>query len=602
MRDSNDVNDATDVIIIGSGPSGAQAAAALVEAGVRVLMLDYGNVDETYAPAIPEKPFSLLRRTDPEQHRYFLGERFEGVPFGRVRVGAQLTPPRLHVSADVERLMPVAAGTFGATESLALGGLGAAWGAGAFPFSDAELAAMPLTRGELQPHYEAVAERIGVSGARDDLRPFYGDLENLQDALPLDTCAERVMEAYARRREDLNRRGFTMGRPWLAACSREHRGRGPHPLHDMDFWTDSRKAVYRPQWTIDELKERDNFTYVPRRFVTRFKETQDGSGSGSNDSSDKNSVNGSVEVHTRHADDQSGEIYRARAVVLAAGTMSTARIALRSLGLYETRRPLVCNTYTYVPMINLGMLGRRCEDARHSLSQLSAILTPEASGVSPAGSSSGSPAGSSSASPAGSPPGVVQGQMYSYRSLLTFKLLKEAPLPVKEAMRVMRVLTPLFAILGIHHEDRPTAGKYLRLVHDDGNAHGDRPGDHPPDGQVDWPSDRLEIHYEIDDAETAVQRRNERRMMSGFRRLGCWPIKAVRPGHGSSIHYGGTFPMDGSGDELTCDADGRLIGTRSVYLADGSVLPFLPAKGLTFTIMALADRLGKRLARKLKAT
>src|SRR4029077_11818901 len=33
----------TDVIVVGSGPGGTNAAARLVEAGCRVLMLDYGN-------------------------------------------------------------------------------------------------------------------------------------------------------------------------------------------------------------------------------------------------------------------------------------------------------------------------------------------------------------------------------------------------------------------------------------------------------------------------------------------------------------------------------------------------------------------------------
>ena len=39
--------------------------------------------------------------------------------------------------------------------------------------------------------------------------------------------------------------------------------------------------------------------------------------------------------------------------------------------------------------------------------------------------------------------------------------------------------------------------------------------------------------------------------------------------------------------------------TLIVYLADGSVFPWLPAKGLTFTLMACADRVGSRLASRL---
>ena len=65
------------------------------------------------------------------------------------------------------------------------------------------------------------------------------------------------------------------------------------------------------------------------------------------------------------------------------------------------------------------------------------------------------------------------------------------------------------------------------------------------------------------------------------------------------MHYAGTLPMRPAGGDLTCDTEGRLRPCRNVYLADGSVFPWLPAKGLTFTLMASADRVGSRLASRL---
>jgi choline dehydrogenase-like flavoprotein len=78
-------------------------------------------------------------------------------------------------------------------------------------------------------------------------------------------------------------------------------------------------------------------------------------------------------------------------------------------------------------------------------------------------------------------------------------------------------------------------------------------------------------------------------------------LRTIRPGHASSFHYAGTLPMSAGGEELTTDRDGRLARTRGVYVADGSVFPSLPSKGLTFTMMANADRVGTRLARTLKS-
>ncbi|MGI9181576.1 MAG: hypothetical protein ACR2H9_13865 [Longimicrobiaceae bacterium] len=98
-----------DVLVVGSGASGVNAAAPLVAAGLRVLMLDYGNQDRGYPPLIPPDSFSEIRRSDEEQHRYYLGDDFEGIPLGPARVGAQLTPTaQLHHrgrrAADADRV------------------------------------------------------------------------------------------------------------------------------------------------------------------------------------------------------------------------------------------------------------------------------------------------------------------------------------------------------------------------------------------------------------------------------------------------------------------------------------------------------------------
>jgi choline dehydrogenase-like flavoprotein len=532
-----------DVIVVGSGASGVNAAVPLVESGCRVVMIDYGNQDDRYEPIIPALSFTEIRRTDEDQHRYFLGDEFEGVPLGDARVGAQLTPPRSYIFRDTAAVLPVDSDTFFPMESLARGGLASGWGAGAFPFQDDELRELPISRADLEPHYEAVAERIGISGARDDLLPFLGDSTALMPPLDLDSNAETVLARYEKHRRALNARGFFLGRTRLAVSTREHHGRGPHRYTDMDFWADSDRSVYRPRWTLEELRKHPNFRYVARQQVLAFREHE----------------KGGVHVEARDVASGTSATHRAHALVLAAGTLGTARIVLRSLKQYGVAVPLLCNPYTYVPVVNLYMIGRAARDRRHSLAQLTAFYRPKTWLR-----------------------GAVQVQYYSYRSLLTSKLLKESPLPYREGLRVMRALLPMVGVLGINHEDISTGDKYCML----------RPG---PDGGP----DRLAIHYSVSEEERSHQIAGERAILRCFLRLGCVPLRRIRLPAGASIHYAGTLPMSESGEDLTTDSTGRLAGTSAVYVADGSVLPYLPAKGLTLTLMANANRVGAGLARRL---
>ncbi len=177
---------------------------------------------------------------------------------------------------------------------------------------------------------------------------------------------------------------------------------------------------------------------------------------------------------------------------------------------------------------------------------------------------------------------VAMGSIYSYRSLMLFRILPQAPIDFVDARILMRYLLPGITIVGIHHPERPGPGRWLRL----------EPSADSPTG------DHLRADYVLTDAETRRNAERERLLIRSLRSLGAWAIKRISPGMGSSIHYGGTLPFESDGRPWSVDADGRLAGSDSVVVADGSGFRFLPAKGLTLSLMANAHSVAAEALRR----
>jgi choline dehydrogenase-like flavoprotein len=84
------------------------------------------------------------------------------------------------------------------------------------------------------------------------------------------------------------------------------------------------------------------------------------------------------------------------------------------------------------------------------------------------------------------------------------------------------------------------------------------------------------------------------RIRKALRLLGCIVppgMQHVRP-MGASVHYAGMIPMAQDG-RFTTDGNGRSRDWDNLWIADGATFPFLPAKNITFTLMANAARIAE---------
>ncbi|MEI8202983.1 MAG: GMC oxidoreductase [Bacteroidota bacterium] len=522
-----------DVIIVGSGPSGAQAAQTLVEAEVNVLMLDVGEKDEKYAPIVPNVPFDEFRQNDNEQYRYLLGDEFEAIPFDDIKTGSQLTPPRKHIMRNIEKLIPLESDTFFPMESLAYGGLGCGWGGGAFVYSDEELQKAGLDVGKIKEAYQIVGDRIGISGDAGSTKKYsVGELKNVQPSLKMDNSIEKIYSRYLKHQAKYNQKGVFIGPPPMAMLSQDLGERKKTEYYDNDFYTDILQQTYRPWITINNLNKSSNYTYQAQRLVLRFIEKED-----------------FVDVETKNTISNEIEYFKTKKLILATGAPGTARIVLRSLSDKIQRLPLLSNPYNYIPCIYPAMLGKPLSKLKTSVAQ--AVIYLDETGKNE---------------------DVLVSSIFTYRSLLLYKLIKETPLNFCDGRMMMQYLQSAFVIAGLHFPDSFSESKYYELTKDSNSFTGDK----------------LKAHYVQTEEEKLYYKRKLKSFKKTLNSFYIYPVKIINPGFGSSIHYAGSVPFSLEEKPGTLSQTGRIHTTKNVYIADGSGFTFLPAKGITFSIMANA--------------
>lgn len=529
-----------DVLVVGAGCTGAMAARTLAEAGLQVLLLD-GGVRNNHALPQPEADFITLRQTDTQQHRYFLGDAFESVPQGQIGTGAQLTPARRYLVAHTERWLQLLSDTFAPIESLAEGGLGGGWGLGCCVFSDAELQAAGLPAAAMHAAAQTVCNRIGISATPDDAQPYtFAHLSGTQPSAPPDALAQKLLSRYASQRQALRKNGFALGRPALALLTQDKDHRRATQLRDMEFYDNLGGSAWRPQVELEQLRKLPNLHIESGWLVTRFTSTENG-----------------VSIEATHMHSGQQKTFGAKRLVLSPGVLGTARIVLRSLpGGQAQKLPLLCNPYTYMPCLVPSMLGKNMNQRNISYAQLSLFHDAD-----------------------GTQRSIAMASLYTYRSLLLFRLLHETPLNFRDGRILQQYLLPALLIAGIHHPETPGAGQWLQLA----------PSVSSPTGDV------LTASYTRGAEKEAAVHKREQLYIKALRRLGAWKLKTVHPGHGSSIHYAGCLPFSPHENAFTLHPSGRLHGTANVFVADGSGFTFLPAKGLTLSLMANAHRVAQNV-------
>ena len=322
---------AFDVIVVGSGAAGGMAAFQLAMAGVKVLVLEAGRMlDHRKEYRTMEWPYASPRRSRmPPDHRplavaeySFLDRPYGDHPafaaYRKVTSYSGNTFTRNWVVNEKEH--PTTGTPYSWVRARVLGGKTNFWGRGALRYGPQQFGAAsrdgfdvdwPITYAEVAPYYDKVDVLLGCSGSREGMEQVPDGVFQRPSKL---NCVEvHFARAIAKmgRRLIPGRAGVTtdgvLNNKYRTRClGRGRCGRG----------CDIGAAFHSPTALIYPARDSGNLTVRPYSVVSEvFLDEASGRAAGVR----------VIDANTREVMD-----FRARVVVLGAGTLDSTRILLNS--------------------------------------------------------------------------------------------------------------------------------------------------------------------------------------------------------------------------------------------------------------------------------
>lgn len=463
-----------DVVIVGSGPAGVAAAYPLVEAGLRVAIIDGG--------------------LDSKKQDRKLGD-FSCINLSEVSNAYELFKENSYVFNKTYQLLKIKS-KIEIIQSLAKGGLSEVWHGISDFLTPSELKRIGLHPVEIQNEYQEVAKLI-----------------KLKNRLPLDLHSKLILQTAKNKK-----------------------------ISKSTVYYLPSAASYRSSLSVDDLKRFKNFTYIPNKLVLKVKNKLE-----------------YVEIQSVSINTVLKFTTTTRFLILAAGSINTTRILLRSLGLYNYKTTFLTKAHYVIACLHLKTLIKKPDFKKVIIGQLALSSNENDQGLS-----------------------AFFIQLFRFNPLAIRKAVKYTPLPKPIALALLSVLAPFLVLADVRFPAFESKNKFCML----------KKGS---DGK-----DILEIYFKETKRELESHKKELNKIKQQLRILGLFPLKT-----GSdyiTAHYAGGVPFRTIPGKISVDSNGKLHQADRIYVADSATWRALPGKSITLTIMTNAYRIGKNVLRVFKKT
>lgn len=523
-----------DIIVIGSGPAGVSVAHALLETGLKVLMVD-NDIENEIVYSNIEKTIWEFRSNEKDQSSI----KINGDPKYSFKYSTpkMKVPAFQQVYAGFKSEYGISTHEVYVTGSACSGGLSRMWGAGVPTLLTKDLSSWPINQQELNYSYSRIAKRIGISGIDDT--NFYGDALKANNLLPpveLTPPLSNLFSSYKKKEGSFA--NFSIARSRNAVLTKDYGSLPACVSCGRCLFGCPSNSIYDARHDLANLKKHANFSYLTGITVSDLSKSPD------------NFYN--IIGRKRNTIEPNANIVRARFIVLAAGAIGSTILTARYL--QEFNKPINIKSHPAFAMgfLSPAWLGKKLPSKFFSLAALSfSVKSIEKNEI-------------------------AFGSIFPGYSIPAGELTERIPLSRPTAAQISRYLQPAL-ILANCYLPSDHANIFLKVTSNKVDIFGSY-------------ADSFSTEFR-----NLKQLLTHSFRQLGVYSI---PMSSKIAQLGSDGHFVGSLPMTLKTDIWGCSFDGEVNGSPGLFVVDGAALPNTGVRNPTFTIMANADRIGLQISKK----